>query len=163
MDIYDDKTLKVVTKYLFFVPIVTYISEKIVEEVQKFLSENSPISTDTMRKYVTYEKKAFGYGYRTTIYIDDRAMQKEQARHVYGRFNKFMSLDFSTRFPKSGGQTISYRLIQWLEETGAHGSLGNNPFEPIGMFKNVYAKLDRLIPQWMESFAKQKGIRIERG
>ena len=161
MDIHNDTELYNILNAQIVYPLAEYLSKKIVVEVNKFIRENSPISTRTLRKYTTYNIAKTANGCTATIYVDTGLMQvREEEVGTYGVFNKFMSLDLSNTYR---GQTISYQLVKWLEETGAHGSCGNNPFEPIGMFKNVYDSLDRLVPQWVDTFARQNRLQIVRG
>lgn len=159
MDIFDDEQLRLVLLNEVIYPMAEYLANKIKNKLNEFILANSPISTKTMRKNIVYSTEKRPNGCNTTIYIDTEAMQSEAQIGAYGDFNKFMSLDLRTSYY---GQSISYQLVKWIEETGAHGHLGNNPFEPIGMFKNVYAELDSLIPRWISEYATNKGIRIER-
>lgn len=169
MDIHNDTELLNILNAQIVYPMAEYLSKKIVEEVNKFIRDNSPISTRTLRRYTTYNISKRKNGYSATIFIDTDAMQsKEERVGAYGIFNKFMSLDLSTSY---NGQTISWHLVRWLEETGTWQfagarrtvePIGNNPFKAIGMFKNVYAEMDRLVPTWIDTFAKANGVRIER-
>lgn len=160
MDIHNDTELFNILQNQVVYPLAEYLSKKIVVEVNKYIREHSPISTRTLRRYTTFNIAHTTNGCTATIYVDTNAMQGEEEIGAYGVFNKFMSLDFSNTYR---GQTISYQLVKWLEETGTHGSLGNNLFEPIGMFSNVYAELDKLIPRWIDTFARQNRLQIQRG
>ena len=161
MDIHNDTELYNILNAQIVYPLAEYLSKKIVVEVNKFIRENSPISTRTLRKYTTYNIARTANGCTATIYVDTGLMQvREEEVGTYGVFNKFMSLDLSNTYR---GQTISYQLVKWLEETGADGAYGNNPIRPIGMFKNVYDSLDRLVPQWVDTFARQNRLQIARG
>ena len=160
MDIHNDMELFDILNNQVVYPLAEYLSKKIVVEVNKYIREHSPISTRTLRRYTTFNISRTANGCTATIYVDTDAMQGEEGVGSYGFFNKFMSLDLSNTYR---GQTISWHLVRWLEETGAHGELGNNPFEPIGMFKNVYDQLESLIPNWVDTFARANRLQVQRG
>ena len=174
-DIYSEAQLYAILSAEVLSPLVKFVSEKIVEEVRKFILENQPISTKTVRKYVTYDTTESTNEILSTIYIDDESMQSEQEPYAYGSYSKFMSFGLKSRWDDEGGDgmSISYHLVEWLEETGTmQGKTatrggrpphGNNPFPPIHMFKNVSNELSKTVPKWVNQYARQTGIEIKRG
>ena len=162
MDIHNDTELYNILNAQIVYPLAEYLSKKIVSLVRQYIrGMTRDISTRTVRKYVTFDISRKANGCTATIYVDTDTMQtREEQFGTYGIYNKFISLDLTNTY---GGQTISWHLVRWLEETGAYGAYGNNPIRPIGMFRNVYAELDRLVPQWIDIFARSNRLQIVRG
>lgn len=159
MDINNSTMLEKVLKERILTPLIISVSKEIVNLVQEEL-DNAPISTTTMQKYTMYQLSNTSKGLSSTIYVNDELMQGEQDVGTYGHFNRFMSLDMSTNY---GGKNIAWRLVSWLEDKGAQGELGNNPFQPIGMFQKAYLKIERNLYGWVSKFSAKYGITIVRG
>lgn len=162
MDITSDRQLYAVLKEQVLTPMTKSLTGKILDEVRQFIFENSPISSTTIRKYATYEMTEDADGILSTIYINDDGMQSEEQKNAYGSFSKFMSFGFKTKW-EGDGMSIAYHMVEWLEETGAKGAYGNNPFQPIHMFQSIYEKLETEFPKWISQYARQIGIEIVRG
>lgn len=169
MDIYNDEQLRTAIMQDIIYPLQQELAKKITLEVQQYIYERAKknggaqkLSTRTMRECTTYDIKKNSNGYTSTIYIDDDAMQEQEEPYAYGNFSKFMSLGMRSTWEKDG-MSISYHLVQWLEETGARGVLGNNPIRPIHMFANVYRMLESKIPMWINQIGREYGVVIQRG
>lgn len=162
MDIYSDTELRKVIMEQVIYPMQKEISKRITDKLKEYIHKNakknggeSTLSTRTMRKYTTYQIEKKGDACVSTIYIDDDAMQDEAVEHKYGMYSKFMSLGLETDYK---GQSISYWLVSWLEETEANGLRGNNPIPAIHMFENTYKEIESLIPTWVKELAERYGV-----
>lgn len=159
MDINNPTFLAQVLRERVLLPMIISMSKEIVSLVKSEMNKAS-ISTDTMQEYTTYQLQKQPNGYTSTILVLDDLMQGNSEIGTYGIFNKFMSLDMSTTY---GGKSIAWHLVSWLEDKGAYGNMGNNPIEPIGMFKNTYEQINDKIYGWISEFANKYGITIMKG
>lgn len=175
MDITSEAQLYALIRKEILTPLAKYLAEKTVEEVKQFIRENQPISTNTVRKYATYDMVDNKDEILSTIYINDEGMQSEERAYAYGSYSKFMSFGLKSHWDDDGGDgmSISYHMVEWLEETGTMQKKattrsgrephGNNPFPPIHMFRSVYEKLETEVPKWISQYARQIGVEIVRG
>lgn len=134
--------------------LMEHLSQK-AEEILKEKLKFADISTSTLQEYVTHETTQKGDTYTSTIYIDDVGVQKTAGSESWGNFKKFISLDGSVDY---GGKSIAWNMINWLENTGANGVLGNNPIKPIGMFDETIKEIKLNIKKWIKDFLAQYGL-----
>jgi hypothetical protein len=135
------------------------LMEYLSKEVELTLKKNlnlADISTSTLQDYVTHQIIKKTNGYISDIYIDDVLAQTQTAgEETYGGFTKFISLDGSISF---GGNTIVWNMINWLENTGANGNLGNNPIRTIKMFEKTVEEISQKLPILVKNYLRKYGL-----
>lgn len=140
--------------------IIPKLLEHLAEKVEKILKEElakADISTKTLQKYVTHSEIIKNQkGYTCDIYINDVLAQSEEGTKIWDwngiTLVKFISIDGSTSY---NGKSIALNMINWLENTGAIGTIGNNPIKPIGMFDNTAKRVKTELNTWVKNFFKK--------
>ena len=152
-------------KRAFLMKLLPGLMEDLSKKVEDILKRNlnlASISTDTIQDYVTHTIENKGDKITATIFIDDVAAQYENegSKEWYapvgnGVLRQFMSIDGSTDY---GGHTIVWNIINWLEETGASGRIGNNPIMPIEMFANTEQEVRTNLDNWVKEYLHKQGL-----
>lgn len=140
--------------------IIPQLLEHLAKKVEKILKQElneADISTETLKKYVTHSEITQNKnGYSCDIYINDILAQSEEGTKTWDwngiTLVKFISIN---GFRQYNGETIAWNMINWLENTGANGPIGNNPIKPIGMFDKTAKRVKRELNTWVKDFFKK--------
>lgn len=157
----DKQFIDVMNKQVLY-PLLKSLSNQIVAFINKYLKENSSISTDTIRKYTTFDIKKHGKGYQTTIFINSDNLQSQESVDygIPNSFNRFISLNGESDY---ANETIAWHMVSWLEE-GVLGKkkshFGNQPIKKVGMFENTYKQLEKELPNMIEKSLKGSGLKV---
>ena len=135
-------------------PLLAYLSEKVVEIMQKHLQE-SEISTRTLQNCVSYNIDALGT--ESVIEIDYELVQSFATQPQYignhmvewGKFTN--SLGSNAGSQKWNGEWVSFRLAEWLEY-GGNGVYGNQPIPKSSWFTKTENEVKANLNYWVREF-----------
>lgn len=145
-------------------PIIKKLAQKIGQRLQHYINDNwynEPESDFYDRTYnfltsvMDMEITMRGMDFAMEIYIDYGRMW--QSPPSDGKFGARTSLNRETEY---GGKSISYWLIQWIEE-GQKSPV--HAFKGIGMFENVSQELRSQLDIYIISCFNELGISYVRG
>lgn len=165
MSIENSKQLNEAIKQLVLKPLITTLAEKIVEKLVGYVADNWYNKTqqsefydrtyDFLTSIISSEITMKGFDFAMEVYIDYEKM--EQISPTQDKFGSRVSLDNSRSYD---GKSISYWLIQWIEE--GQGSPVHS-YKGIHMFKNVSKELETELDDYIIKSFNELKIKYVKG